>query len=255
MTPLLLTVVSIGLLFNNVSPLDISSISPLKNKLIHASIQAWTSGIPQTQATEMQNNILTLTAELEGLCVINEPMKHLNLLDGTWRTLYSTLPIKSMNSISGLTYNSIPTPANPDNNLTVEVLDVFQIIDSIKNTYDNYIEYVMKHEDSSIKGVIATMGTFTGDNEEKLRLQIEFLETFINLIDTNLGFANSPVPSLKQFHDDKLLRNAMKLNEEQSLRKEMKYKGYSDVTYIDSSADLRIMRGAGGGLYILERTK
>lgn len=238
-------------LSRNTCAIQINTVSALKNKLIRESNQAWLRSATLTPSE--QSSILSLASELEGKCEISMPMEHLSLLDGKWRTLYSTLPIKSMSSVASLTYNGLPSPQNPENNLSVEVLDVFQVVDSSRRAYDNYVEFVTKTQEPQLKGVIATIGTFAGDSDENRRLQIEFQESYVRSVDMNKGFEQTPLSDLRPFKECAQLREAMKLNRDQSLFKEMKYKGYSDVTYIDTSGDLRIMRGAAGGMYILER--
>ena len=73
----------------------------------------------------------------------------------------------------------------------------------------------------------------------------------MSALDTS-GVKGASEQRLLEYFENKDLRQALKLDSEKKLEKNIMVKSWADISYIDESGDLRVMRH-GSRFYILER--
>jgi hypothetical protein len=204
-----------------------------------------------TRNPALKDDLLAAAQELELQNKIFQPVQHPELLNGKWKTLYSTLDFSSLRTVNSLTYNALPTSVSADNRLHCKAGSVYQYINDVHKYYDNYVQCVIEDSNPECFFCIATLGTFSIDSENSQRFNIAFSETFVNRISDASLVSHGEYNEEYRKHapDDSFLRDAFNLLPSQQLRKTMTYSGYSDMTYLDEN--LRLMRGAAGNLYVL----
>lgn len=222
------------------------SLQSLKSNVLQLSKQLWQASL-NAPATEHER-LVAMVTELENARPVAKPTEQLHLLDGLWRTVYSDLNILSLSTLPSLTYNALPDPSVPGTEpATVKVQDVYQAFSSTKKWYNNHVEF---HCNGQI-ATIATLGKHEPCLENPLRINFEFYKTFVNGLDAS-GVKGAKEQQLLEHHESSDLRQALKLNSEQKLEKDLAAKAWVDISYIDESADLRVMR-FGTRFYVLER--
>ncbi|BAZ51850.1 hypothetical protein NIES4103_45090 [Nostoc sp. NIES-4103] len=194
----------------------------LKQELISIS-KASEIGFNNTPTTQEQ--IDTLAEQVEALNPNTEPTKHLELLQGRWRLLYSTFGLERDTTLQRLSFGKLP-------NVTVRVTGIFQEIYLIDQQYNNVIEFTVG---SGVTGIALIKARYTV--EDTKRLNIDFLEASTKSVNNDLN--------------DSTFREALGVDNEVALESTLSFSGWSDITYVDE--DLRLMRGNQKNLYVLVR--
>ena len=163
-------------------------------------------------------------------------------------TIYSDLNILSLASLPALTFNALPNPPNTNTQpACIKVRDSFQIFSSSTREVNNYVEFTCNGQTA----MIATLGKFEPNLDNPLRIDFDHYHTFVNALDPR-GVKGAKGNAFLEHHETVELREALNLNPDQRLKKDLIAKAWVDISYIDESADLRVVR-FGSRFYILQR--
>ena len=134
---------------------------------------------------ENQNKqiIMQNVEELEKTSTTTMNEDNLYLLDGVWKTIYTTLPsAQGLTSLDKLSYNNLPFPKHELNELTVEALNIYQLVNLKEQSYDNIIDLQVKtsfigDDNNNMQAFLLTKGHFSLHADQikhKNRLDISF---------------------------------------------------------------------------------
>lgn len=200
----------------------VSELAVLKQELITISE---TSEIGFNSNPNTKEQIEKLATSLEAINPTLEPTKHLDLIEGRWRLLYSTFGLEKETTLKRLSFGKLP-------DVNVTVTGIFQEVYTGTQLYNNLIEFTTE---SHISGMTIVAGRYTVENSH--RLNIDFLETTVNN-------ANNDACD-DEFHE------VLGIKDKSLLSAKLAFNGWSDITYMDEN--LRLMRGNQKNLYVLVR--
>ena len=98
-----------------------------------------------------------------------------SFLHGVWKNTFSTLSViepGSTISLEKLTNGMIPNPRNKMNELSGDVLDVFQVVNHLDYSYDNIIDISVKTSRTAnalIRAAVITKGTFQASSSSSAK--------------------------------------------------------------------------------------
>ncbi|MBW4507154.1 MAG: PAP/fibrillin family protein [Scytonematopsis contorta HA4267-MV1] len=176
--------------------------------------------------SELKEQIETLAERIETLNPTNEPTNQMELVQGHWQLLYSTFGLEREATLERLSFGKLP-------NVSVTVTNIFQDIYTDGQQYTNIVEFAL---DSGIKGQVVVVGCYTVEGSQ--RLNIDFLETYVENTSTNLT-------------ESVLFMKTLGMDGKSNLKSTLSFNGWSDITYLDE--DLRLMRGNNQNLYVLKK--
>ena len=154
--------------------------------LFHSSSSIGTTTTSSSTDEDSQESMLRRIEQLESLspCAFDS-MDQFTLLDGKWKTIFTTLPLKRLQTLKALTYNNIPI------DVPITVTSMYQTVDYAAKTYDNHVDFSL---DSlpEVGGFISTVGSILqpedaavssvlrkGALDRPQRLLIDFAEMFL----------------------------------------------------------------------------
>ncbi len=172
----------------------------------------------------LEREMRTLVDEVERCSPVPDPARRPELLEGRWRLLYSSFRLRREPTLAALSFAALP-------DVTVRVDDVWQDVGAGDGRYDNVVRFSV----GELRGLQRTRGRYRPAGDR--RLAIEFYATDVVPEDRALP-AHRFADALGAASE----RLAAPL-ETQGL--------WSDVVYLD--AELRLMRGAQGSVYVLVR--
>ncbi|HLO86067.1 MAG TPA: PAP/fibrillin family protein [Nostocaceae cyanobacterium] len=199
-----------------------SELTNLKQELINL---ATSTDIGFNLTPEIKEKIESLAAEVEALNPTPEPTKHLDLVEGRWRLLYSTFGLEKETTLARLSFGKLP-------NVPISVNGIFQEVAAENHQYNNLIEF---NTSSGLPGIVVVNARYSITDEK--RLTIDFLATSVKSVNADLSDAD--------------FRAALGVEPDAVLESQLEFNGWSDVTYLDEN--LRLMRGNANNLYVLLR--
>lgn len=182
-------IVSVVVSNNNYCKTVISSqrLQSLKRDLIDQfHLVASTSSASSAGSTDSQDLLMWKIQQLESHSPFAfDSEDQFRVLDGKWKTIFTTLPLKRLQTLKSLTYSSIPI------DIPITVTALYQSVDYAAKTYDNHIDFSLDTM-SETGGFLSTIGSILqvkddsvssilreGARNRPSRLLIDFSEMFL----------------------------------------------------------------------------
>lgn len=171
--------------------------------------------------------IKALAAEVEALNPTQAPNTRADLLDGRWKLLYSSFGLERDTNLRRLSFATLPRAP-------ITVTAVYQEVGTASGQYDNVVAFTIA--DGS-RGWHRTRGVFKPAPDDDKRILIDFTSNLAHPDDATLA--------------EEAWRARLGVAADEPIEAPIKAPPglYSDITYLD--ADLRLMRGNIGNLYVL----
>ena len=211
-----------------------------------------------------QNEAINLIESLEKIS--NNRRVPVSELDGLWDTLWTSIPgLQRHSQLQILSFNMIPgnlTPGDKKKEIgSVKVECILQFVDSATGRYDNIVGFSSLGKNTSFapKGLLVTNGTFEQSNKgDSNQLSVTFLGNFLKPV---RNFDAEEIMETLLSHvreeDVNVLNSALGIESYHSQSANFCFSAYSNVTFCGQlspeAPSLRVMRGAQGGVYLLQK--
>jgi hypothetical protein len=201
-----------------------SDLAALKAELCEVSART-DAGFESDDAAVAR--IKTLAAQVEALNPTPAPNRRADLLDGRWKLLYSSFGLERDTNLRRLSFATLPRAP-------ISVTAIYQEVGTASGQYDNVVGFTTA---DGTRGWHRTRGVFKPAPDDDNRILIDFISNLAHPEDASIG--------------EGAWRARLGVTEEEAIEAPIKAPPglYSDITYLD--ADLRLMRGNIGNLYVL----